>query len=119
MEIECMEINRSAGPFYGAFGRYVVYGTLFKDQGGERIWLLNLTRGWADDHEGSNHDYWVSDDEFREAGGRNLEALTPRSTYFRGPTVTGLDPAEKQAALEAIGEWEGRGARDLQQGGRL
>jgi len=101
-----MEIERSPGRFEGAFNGYVVYGTLFRDPVGKKLWLLNLTRGWSEEHESTDHHYWVDGDEFREAGGSLLEGSSRRSGYLRGAVVAKLDSAERKAALEAIGAWE-------------
>jgi len=104
MSAQGNEVTRSRGMYYGAFGAYAVYGTLYKDQSGRSIWLLNLTREWTKDRESSNHHYWISGTEFRRAlGGEILE-----SAYLIGEVVADMDPDERQAAVEAIGKWEGR-----------
>lgn len=104
MSTQYAEITRSPGTFYGAFGAHVVYGTLYKDQSGKRIWLLNLTREWSEDRESSNGHYWISGTEFRMALGGDLFA----STYSVGEVVVDLAPDERRAAIEAIDTWEGR-----------
>lgn len=104
MSAQHTEITRSPGIFYGAFGAYVAYGTLYKHQSGNRIWLLNLTREWTEDRGSSNHHYWISGTEFRMALGGDLLG----STYSVGEVIADLDPDERRAAFEAIGTWEGR-----------
>ena len=101
------EITRLPGVFYDTFGAYVVYGTVYRDQGGKKLWLLNVTRAWSENRRASDRDYWVTGAEFRKALGGHL-GLGTEPTYFVGEIVEDLEPDERKAAIEAINRWEGR-----------
>jgi hypothetical protein len=96
----------SQGRWEGVFGTYVVHGNLVTDENGLELWLLNVVLPSSDVSEGSSHTYWISADEFREAGGITWRGLSTESVAWRGAVVTDVHPAERRAALEAIGLWK-------------
>jgi hypothetical protein len=101
------ELARPVMMQHGIFDGIGIYGNLF-DESGKRFWILDLVlespqNSYSEPRQCS---YWVCGGEFRTVrGARQLQGYPSTSTFLLDG-VTHPPPAERQAALKAIGLWE-------------
>ncbi len=80
-----------------SFEHYVVTGIQFESPPGERGWQV---MAWP--HVDPVHDYWVEDGKLYRIK-LNLDPTRLFEVFDEAPNV---DPAEKEAVLQAIAKWE-------------
>ena len=59
-----------------------------------------------------SHDYWISDGVFYSMRIHYFYELTNRTLIEIFGAIADLDPEEKSAVLEAVGDWEKTGDTD-------
>jgi hypothetical protein len=99
-----MDIVRS-----GVFGDCVVYGIRYIGPNGEAGWHTA-----SNQNANPTHHFWVIGSEFHGISGHIRDPqFANHNSFVIGEIVEDVDPAERQALLEAIELWEKR-QQDIQ-----
>lgn len=91
----------------GEFGGFAVEGALVQGSGAcgkaRRAWALTLSGAAGDEHR-----YWVCDGDFRRLLEGDLrQSHSGASSFYFEERIVEVPPQVRQAALAAVGAWEG------------